>query len=465
MATIVSRGKPMSVNPLKVSQPMGASLALLGIARAIPMEHGAQGCTAFSKVFFTRHFREPIPLQTTAINHSLTVMGADGNIVEGLHTIAERHAPSLIGVVTTGLTETQGVDIRGAVKQFRQHHPQHARCKVVPVHAPDTLGCLESGFAAAVEAMIHELVPESTHGGRYPWQVNVLAGSLLTPGDVEALKAWIGAFGLCPIVLPDLADALDGHLDAAGYSELSQGGTSVDEIALLGKSVATLVIGRSMHRAADLLRARTGVPDHRFDSLMGLDDCDAFSAVLATLSRGPGPERIERERAQLMDAMVDCHFALSGARIALAADPDLLGGLSRFLVSLGAEVCAVVASARADSLEELALPEVVVGDLEDFERAAAAEAAQLVIANSHAVPAARRLGLPILRAGFPIHDHAGAHARQWIGYRGSRQALFDLANLLAEARSRILPYRSIYWQDGPRDGEAATRVVPADTAL
>ena len=60
MAEIIKRSKPLAVNPLKVSQPIGAALAFLGLHNSIPMLHGSQGCTAFGKVFFVRHFREPI---------------------------------------------------------------------------------------------------------------------------------------------------------------------------------------------------------------------------------------------------------------------------------------------------------------------------------------------------------------------------------------------------------------------
>jgi nitrogenase molybdenum-iron protein NifN len=45
MTEIIRRSKPLSVSPLKSSQPLGASLAILGLNRAIPLLHGAQGCT------------------------------------------------------------------------------------------------------------------------------------------------------------------------------------------------------------------------------------------------------------------------------------------------------------------------------------------------------------------------------------------------------------------------------------
>ena len=61
MAEILKRNKALAVNPLKASQPVGASLAFLGINRAIPMLHGSQGCTAFGKVFSCAISANPFP--------------------------------------------------------------------------------------------------------------------------------------------------------------------------------------------------------------------------------------------------------------------------------------------------------------------------------------------------------------------------------------------------------------------
>ena len=447
MAEIVHSKKALAVNPLKVSQPVGASLAFLGIARSLPLMHGSQGCTAFGKVFFVRHFREPIPLQTTAMDQVSTIMGADDNVVEALRTLSDKSKPDLIGLVTTGLSETQGTDIRRAVRNFREAHPEFAHVAVVPVSTPDYVGCLESGYALAIESLIETLVPESSCAGRRPRQVNVLASGMLTPGDIEAIKEWVEAFGLRPVVVPDIGDSLDGHLVEAEYSSLTLGGTPRQEIESMGESVATLVIGPSLYRAADKLKARTGVPDFRFAGLMGLDACDALTQALAEISGRPVPERIDRQRAQLQDAMVDCHFMLGFARVALAADPDLLGMQAHFLTGMGAEIVAAVSPAKADSLAGLPIEQVTVGDLEDLELQARKRGAQLVIANSHAAETARRLGLPLMRAGFPQYDLVGGYARTWVGYRGSRQALFDLANLMLSQHHELEPYRSVYWNE------------------
>ena len=50
-------------------------------------------------------------------------------------------------------------------------------------------------------------------------------------------------------------------------------------------------------------------------------------------------------------------------------------------------------------------------------------------------------------AGFPQYDHVGGYARTWVGYRGTRQALFDLANLMMSQHHELEPYRSVYWNE------------------
>ncbi|EIJ35995.1 nitrogenase iron-molybdenum cofactor biosynthesis protein NifN [Thiothrix nivea] len=456
MPEVTKRKKALSVSPLKASQTIGAALAFLGFHRAMPMLHGAQGCTAFGKVFFVRHFREPIPLQTTAMDQIAAVMGSDENVVEGLKAICSKNSPSLVGVPTTGLAETQGSDVTMAVGEFRKKYPEYNHIPVVPLSTPDFSGCLETGFAKAVEGVINVLVPDAetagTKPGKRPRQLNVLVNSSLTPGDLEALKDIIELCGFRPLIMPDLSDSLDGHVTDADFSPLTIGGTLVSEMATLGDSKATLVIGASLNAAADLLKERTGVPDYRFDHLMGLEANDVFIDTLHQLSGEPVPQKLQRQRAQLQDAMLDTHFMLGLSRFAIAADPDLLNGFSHLLAENGAYTVAAVAPANAPAIKKIVTEHVHIGDLEDLEKAAEANEAEVLICNSHGQETALRLGIPLLRAGFPQYDLVGGYQRQWIGYAGTRQTLFDLANiLLSLEKGEIHPYHSIYAQK--RDDE------------
>lgn len=460
MAELIRSNKPLAINPLKVSQPVGAILAFLGIDQAIPMLHGSQGCSAFAKVFFVRHFREPIPLQTTAMDQTTTVMGADDNVTRGLETIIDKRRPRMIGVATTGLSETQGSDIQRLIKSFRQQHPDDPTA-LVPVVTPDYSGGLETGYALAVEAMIRHLVPDDTRRvGERARQINVLAPSMLTGADLEYLRDLLESFDLEPVILPDLSDSLDGHMTEQDFVPVTTGGTPVEAFENLGRASHTLVIGRSLNRAADLLKARTGVPDLRFDSLMGLAATDELVQALHQLTGKPVPARLERQRSQLQDAQLDSHFMLGFARFAIAADPELLFSLSALVAEMGGEVVAAVSPHKAEILSRVPCSQVVLGDLEDLESQARAGHAQVLISNSHADETARRLGLPLIRAGWPIYDRLGAQHQLWIGYQGSRNTLICLANqLLAVSHHHEIPARVSIYSKPER-----TREVP-DAAL
>ena len=451
MAEILKRNKALSVNPLKASQPMGGSLACLGFDRAIPMLHGSQGCTAFAKVFFVRHFREPIPLQTTAMDQASSVLGADENVVEGLKAIAEKSNPALIAVLTTGLAETQGCDVQRNLREFRAKYPEYDHVAVVAVNTPDFTGCVETGFAATMHEIVNSLVPDTQVAGTKPGnrqrQLNVLVSPMLTPGDLEALRDLIEQFNLRPVLVPDLSESLDGSLTDDDFSPVTIGGTPVSELATLGEARATLVIGASLRKTGELLQQKTGVPSHFFDHLYGLEANDALVLALTNISEMPVPAKIERQRSQLQDAMLDTHFMLGQLRVAIAADPDQLNALIHLVQGMGAEVVAAVSASNAQVLSTAPVASIKIGDLEDLEQMARERKAQLLIGNSHAVASAERLGIPILRAGFPLYDIIGGYQKTWIGYRGTRQALFDLANLVINfAHEEIEPYYSPYAQ-------------------
>jgi nitrogenase molybdenum-iron protein NifN len=466
MTEIIKRNKPLSVSPLKASSTLGAALAFLGLKDSIAMLHGAQGCTAYGKIYLIGHFREPVPLQTTALDQVSTVMGADDNVTEGLATICGKFSPRIIGVPTTGLSETQGSDTQGAVNIFRTKHPEYEATAVVAVETPDYWGSLESGFAKAVLAMIDRLVPdeaEARGGNPEADRVNLLVNASLSPADIEELKEIVEAFGLSPLVLPDLSDSLDGHLIDADNAPLTVGGFDVAQFAHLHESRATLVIGDSLAAAADLLLERTGVPTYRFDHLMGLPAVDALVDTLHRLTGRDVPAKLDRQRRQLQDTMLDAHFFLGLIPVALALDPDLLKGFNDLLAGMGARVVTAVAPTNAPVLQRLDTAAVKIGDLEDLETLAADHGALVVVGNAHCAAPAERMGLGLLRAGFPQYDRMGGSATCRIGYRGSRQTLFDLANLVIESGSMHLPpYRSIYAQvtDEEEGSDAGSRLRP-----
>ena len=104
MAIVKTSSKAAAVNPLKMSQPLGATYAFLGMNHCMPVMHGSQGCTSFGLVLLVRHFREAIPLQTTAMNEVSSIMGGLDNIEKAILNIRQRAKPDLIAICSTGLT-------------------------------------------------------------------------------------------------------------------------------------------------------------------------------------------------------------------------------------------------------------------------------------------------------------------------------------------------------------------------
>ena len=230
--------KPLQLNPIKLSQPMGAMLCFLGIKNCMPLMHGAQGCASFSKVFFTRHFNDPIAVQTTAVNDITAVIdGGDYAISESIKNITKKVKPDLVGLFTTGLTETKGDDIKGASKLVEDIQ------QMVYVNTPDFEGSLESGFSKSIEAIIQQLVQSTTEIDTN--KALIIPNVNLKPIEVEKIKDTISLFGYEVFSLPDLSESLDGHLGLK-QGALTSGGISVEDIKKLGCSSLVFTIGTSL---------------------------------------------------------------------------------------------------------------------------------------------------------------------------------------------------------------------------
>ncbi|WP_119157036.1 nitrogenase iron-molybdenum cofactor biosynthesis protein NifN [Caldimonas tepidiphila] len=427
MAAVIESKKACAVNPLKMSQPLGASFAFLGLDSCMPLMHGSQGCTSFGLVLLVRHFKEAIPLQTTAMNEVTTILGGYENLEKALVNIRKRAAPRVIAICSTGLTETKGDDVEGHLKLIRQNKPELADTELVYVSTPDYVGAFEDGFSNAVTAIVKALVKPAQD--RPASQVNLLAGCHLSPGDIEELREIVEAFGLVPIVLPDVSRSLDGHIPP-DWRGTTLGGTTVEEIRSMGASAATLAVGEQMREAAEALEQIAGVPYTLFERLTGLECNDRFLQALSRISGKPVPMKYRRQRSQLLDAMLDAHFHIGGKRVAIGAEPDLLLAVGGLLVEMGATLECAVTTTHSAALEKLSIEKVLIGDLEDLEKGAAA--CDVLVTHSHGRQAAERLDKPLFRIGFPVFDRVGNSHRLQVGYRGTRTLVYDFANLMLE---------------------------------
>lgn len=424
---IVHHKADLIIDPLKHSPALGAAIAFQGIDRALPLIHGAQGCTFLGKVLLTKHFREPVALATTKLFTEQVVMGSEESLATVTEGFLEKDKPELIGILTSGLSEVKGDDAAGTVKQLCHRRPEAA---IVHVPTPDYEGGLEAGYARAVEAMIAGVVktaapPSPLSGAPGPGgpYINVIAGSHLTPADFTEIKEIVRSFGLEPLMLPDLS-ALDGSRQ--GMSALALGGTAVGTIRdRMSSALFTIALGRSLERAAALLKERCRMDYRVFDSIAGLADTDKLMETLSAISGRTPAERYERERRILVDGMRDAHSCFGSKRIALALEPDLALQTSCWLTGMGASPAQVVVPSGSPSLSTIPAGRVVIGDFSTVEGGI-----DLLIASSHGERTAQRLRAPLYQLGFPVYKVLGATARTTVGYRGTLLMIYEVANAM-----------------------------------
>ncbi len=184
--------KNSTVNPQKNSPALGATLAYLGIDRMLGLLHGAQGCSTFIRLQLSRHFKESIALNSTSMSEDTAIFGGWENLKKGLGRVIEKFRPEVVGVMTSGLTETMGDDVRSAIVQFRQENPGYAHVPVIHASTPDYCGSMQEGYAAAVKAIVGTL-PEgggddSPPGGDPPRVPSDPGGRGGDQGDLRGVR-------------------------------------------------------------------------------------------------------------------------------------------------------------------------------------------------------------------------------------------------------------------------------------
>ncbi|WP_163552646.1 nitrogenase component 1 [Candidatus Frankia alpina] len=494
MAKIFNPERRGAIDPLKYSQPLGGALVFLGLADSLPIMHGSQGCASFAKALLTRHFNEPIPLQTTAISEVTAVLGSGEAMVATLDAIRKKQRPAIIGLLTTGVTEVSGEDVGGQLRTYLAtwaDADEDAAPLIIGVSTPDFLGGLSDGWSAALEALIRAVVPApltvedrsdastaliaasappaatlpaappaaatmpagaarvipaaapvttTVPASPLPRQagttdgdaagrnlVAVLAGPALTAADLDEVAGLVRAFGLDPVLVPDLSGSVDGHL-APAWQPTTTGGTGVAELRSLRHAGAVLIAGATAAPAGELLAARTGARLLRHRHLSGLTEMDALVTELMAHTGRTAPERVRRDRARLADGLLDAHFVLGGVRVAIAGEPETLLAAGSLLRDVGAEIVTAVSPTPAPALADAPWAEVVIGDLAEFAERAQAAGAELVLGSSHARGIAERIGAAFLPTGFPLFDRLGAAMDGTAGYVGSLRLLIGAAN-------------------------------------
>ncbi|MCX8083315.1 MAG: nitrogenase iron-molybdenum cofactor biosynthesis protein NifN [Calditerrivibrio sp.] len=423
----------ISINPLKKSQLLGATLAVLGFDGFLPFHHGAQGCTAFIKNILTQHFKEIIPVQTTAVYNISAIMGSYSELVDGLKNVVESSKPKGICILTTSLTQLRGDDINISITEFRKKYPEYNDIDIFIIPTNDFNDDAEKGFAFAIS----EIFETITFNNQEENTLIIIGNFSLTPQDIDEIKYIVESFGIKPYFVPDLSETLGSINDS--YYKLPTGGTKYSRV--MNKPLAAIGIGSSTTPILNKLKNH-GIQTKVFPSLLGLTHMDDFLDFLYISSGKKPSKHLVNQRKRLIDTMMDAHFYLGQVKIAIAIEPDMLYALYYFLnKELGISTSKCITTYKREDLNNLLGDNYDHGDLYAFEKYALD--ADIIISNSHAELISEKYNNHLYKIGFPVKDEIAYHLKKFVGYEGSMHLLRDIANISL----KILDEKSYHYKN------------------
>ena len=262
-----------TANPCKLCRPLGACLAFRGVENSMVLLHGSQGCSTYMRRYISSHFREPVDIASSSLSEQQAVYGGAANLKQGIKNVVAKYSPSILGVATTCLAETVGDDVGMAISELMEEEPALREITIVPVSTPSYSGGHMDGFNDSCVAILEKLAESEDESGG----INLFPG-FISPADLRYLKEIMNAFGVEPMVLPDISDTLDGVIDGS-LTRIPVGGTRPGDIRLAGSSAASLEFGRSIpenQSAALFLEKRFGVRAERLPVPIGIRYSDLF---------------------------------------------------------------------------------------------------------------------------------------------------------------------------------------------
>jgi nitrogenase molybdenum-iron protein beta chain len=442
----------LTVNPAKACQPLGAVLCALGFEKTLPYVHGSQGCVAYFRTYFNRHFKEPVACVSDSMTEDAAVFGGQKNMFQGLENAKALYKPEMIAVSTTCMAEVIGDDLNAFIGNAKKEGHIEQEFPTPFAHTPSFVGSHTTGWDNMFEGIMRYFTlnyMEDKEPGKNG-KINIVPGFETYLGNYRVMKRMMSEMGVDCSLLCDPSEVLDTPAD--GEYRMYDGGTSIDEMKDAPNAIDTLFLqpwqsvksrkfakNTWKHKASDI-----SIP-------MGLEATDEFLMTVSELTGKPVPDSLTRERGILVDMMTDSHAWLHGKKFALYGDADYCLGMTKFLLELGAEVTDVLcnhANKRWKKAVEKILSESPYGqnasvhiskDLWHFRSLMFTNKPDFMIGNSYGkfiqrdtLHKGKEFEVPLIRIGFPIFDRHHLHRMTTLGYEGAMYILTTLVNSVLE---------------------------------
>lgn len=449
-----------SRNACKLCAPLGASVVFKGIEGCVPIIHGSQGCATYIRRYMISHYKEPVDIASSNFSETTTIYGGNRNFVEGINNVIKQYNPKVIGIATTCLAETIGEDVPGLIAEYKQANADNAELPVF-IHAstPSYQGTHMDGFHEAVCSAVVALANKGEHTGAH---INLFPG-FVSPADLRNLKEMLSDAGIEYVLLPDYSASLDNPF-WKDYHLVPEGGTPVDHIRLTGSARGSIEFGTVLNKGAlagrirntnvlttagEWLESHCDVPNSRLLMPIGIEGTDRFVETLEKITGKKLTEKYSLQRGRLVDSYIDGHKYVFGKRAIVFGDEDMVLGITSFLREIGI-IPVLIASGGESGFMKKELKEhvgdtgadTIVMNGTDFETVrelAETLKPDIIIGNSKGYYIARELGIPLIRAGFPIHDRVGGPRIEHLFYTGAQQLFDRIVNALLEYKQEHSP--------------------------
>ena len=433
----------LTVNPAKACQPLGAVFAAVGFQGTLPFVHGSQGCVAYYRSHFSRHFKEPTSCVSSSMTEDAAVFGGLNNMIDGLANTYNLYKPEMIAVSTTCMAEVIGDDLDAFIKTAKQKGSIPEDYDVPFAHTPAFVGSHITGYDNAMKGILQHFWTKEGERKPIAGKINFIGGfDGFVVGNLPLVRRMFDQMGVDYTILCDPSDAWNTPTD--GEFRMYDGGTTKGEAGKALHASATLVFQQYSAEKTAKYIAEQGQEVVALNHPVGVKGTDRFLMEVSRLTGRPIPEALTKERGRLVDAIADSQAHLHGKRFALYGDPDLMLGLTEFLLELGAEPVSVLSTNGGDdwaSKVQALFDASPFGkgckvypkkDLWHMRSLLFTDPVDFLIGNTYGKYLERDCGVPLIRLGFPIFDRHHHHRYPIWGYEGALRMLVTILDEIFE---------------------------------
>jgi nitrogenase molybdenum-iron protein beta chain len=439
----------LTVNPAKACQPLGAVYVANGFAKTLSFVHGSQGCVAYYRSHFSRHFKEPTSCVSSSMTEDAAVFGGLNNMVDGLANAYSLYKPDMIAVSTTCMAEVIGDDVDAFIKTSKQKGSIPEEFDVPFAHTPAFVGSHITGYDNALMGVLRHFWDGKAKTTEPLVRVaddsiNFIGGfDGFVVGNMKEIRRIFDLFGVKVNIICDPSGNWNTPTD--GEFRMYAGGTTKEEVIAALHAKATIVFQEYCCEKTTKFIREHGQEVVVLNAPVGVAGTDAFLMEISRLTGKPIPAVLEKERGEVVDAMADSQAHLHGKRFALYGDPDQMLGYSQFLLELGAEPAHVVSTNGGKEWEikmQALFDSSPYGagckaypkrDLWHLRSLLFTEPVDFMIGNTYGKFLERDTKTPLVRLVFPIFDRHHYHRYATWGYDGAMRVLVMLLDEFFEA--------------------------------